>query len=114
MKKILPYLIFIFSVIVGSCSNDDQPTVVPKGNRNLGIHVTEGESLDFDKSFQIAKGAGMDCIPQVFYWRDLEDASGYDPFNFLPVMNTYYPLNAMKVSLCISPIAAADRNMPDD
>ena len=114
MKRYVIYLSLTLSFITVSCDQEEGKKVVPKGIRNLGIHVTETASLDFDESFQIAKEAGMDCYPQVFFWTDLESASGYDPNNFLPIMNAYYPANDMAISLCISPISATARSMPED
>jgi hypothetical protein len=113
MKKII-YLTLILSFAAASCDDNEEKKIVGKGTRNLGIHVTEAKSLDFDKSFQIAKQAGMDCIPQVFFWTDIEGATGYDPNNLFDIMNLYYPQNKMAVSLCISPIAAVNRSMPEE
>jgi hypothetical protein len=103
--------IFIFI----SCEeNKNENKFIQKGDRHLGIHVTETEALDFEQSFLIAKEAGMDCIPQVFYWNMLEDSGAYDPDHLLEIINLFYPVHDMAVSLCISPIAAISRAVPED
>ncbi len=111
--KLTIQILLIASCISFSCSKEED-TTISKGERNLGIHVTETNELDFEASFKIAREAGMDCIPQVIYWNMLEKNGLYDPDHLLEIINLFYPANDMSVSLCISPIAAINRAVPGD
>ncbi len=119
ITKILCYIILALTICSCNNNNDDDNKdqdneIIPKGNRQMGIHVTESSSTDFEASFQRAMDAGMDCIPQVFYWNDLEDSSGYDSQGLMEIVNLFYPAYDMPVSLCITPIAAVNRAVPSD
>ena len=112
MKTAIHVLLTV-AIVLSACDKEND-THGKKGERKLGIHVTETNQLDFEASFKIAQDAGMDCIPQVFYWNMLEQNGLYDPDNLLEIINLFYPAYDMPVSLCISPIAAISRAVPKD
>ncbi len=110
--------VLCFSVILlmVSCrGGDGEENPIPgKGNRMLGIHITEAEGETFDDAFALALDVGMDCCPQTFFWSMLEDQSGFDPNSYLEFINLYYPHRKSAVSLCITPIATIYRGVPAD
>lgn len=103
-------------ILIGSCrGGDGEENPLPgKGNRMLGIHITQAEGGTFDDAFTLALDAGMDCCPQTFFWNMLEDQSGYDPHSYLELINHYYPARNTAVSLCITPIETIYRGVPAD
>lgn len=113
MKSMIYGTLFLF-IACCSCKKENGGEGHSKGGHMLGIHVTETATLDFEKSFKIAMDAGMDCVPQVIYWNMLEQDGKYDPDQLLEIINLFYPAYDMAVSLCISPIAAISRAVPND
>ncbi len=108
----------IFFVVIISflcfCSKDNNtPAFRPKGNRQVGIHITQAESNSYDTEFQRAKSLGMDVVPLTLPWNFIETNSGFD-FSLLTTINYYYPLNNTKVSLNITPIYEVSTALPSD
>lgn len=114
MKQVFFIICSAIFIFISCEENKNDNEFIQQGDRHLGIHVTETKALDFEHSFLIAKEAGMDCIPQVFYWNMLESNGNYDPDHLLEIINLFYPAYDMPVSLCLSPIAAISRAVPED
>lgn len=113
----------VLGVLVALCFQAPTPsdaatntTVVPRGNRILGIAANEAQNGDFGAAFTLAKGAGMRATPLSVYWDDLEPAPGvYNPsVNWLAIANAFYPPNATSVLLVVVPIDTVQNRMPAD
>ena len=85
-------------------------TVVPAGNRILGISPTEREVDDFDGVVDLLLASGCTNASLSLYWDEIESAPGvYNPEpNFAQIANQYYP--ARNVSLSVS-IVGIDTNV---
>jgi len=83
-----------------------ETTDVPRGDRMLGIDVSEAEGEDYDQAFQLARQAGMQFTSLSVAWDDLEPRPGeYAPApNFLAIANLYYPAQHVPLALTITPI----------
>lgn len=82
----------------------DEPT--PRGDRWLGLGVTDPQDHDYGRAFEEARAAGMRHLVLSFDWRDLETGPGEfrpDP-NFLAIADAWYPPRATPVHLMIRPI----------
>ncbi|MHA7819952.1 MAG: hypothetical protein ACX930_09930 [Erythrobacter sp.] len=116
------------ALAIGACGGDEAPTpppsggtgptpspgptgsVVPAGNRVLGISPTEREADDFNPVVDLLLAAGCSNATLSLYWDEIETAPGvYDPQpNFAQIANQYYP--SRNVSLSVS-IVGIDTNV---
>ncbi|MGC4023681.1 MAG: hypothetical protein QM734_17845 [Cyclobacteriaceae bacterium] len=109
-KSLIACILLSFAV---SCSKTSVSVPKQKGNRQAGVHITQAELNSYDTEFQRVKGLGIDVIPLTLPWNTLETNSGFD-FSSLDIIDYYYPLNNIKVSLNITPIYAIARAVPSD
>ena len=84
---------------------------VSKGSRAFGIHITQAENNNYEEEFQRSKALGMDAVTLTFLWNTIETDSGFN-FDFIDIVNSFYPSHNVKVSICISPIGAISRAVP--
>jgi len=97
----------------------DFPTpehTVPKGERQLGIDITQPEKDDFETAFSLARDTGMGFVSLPLYWDDIETAPGTfqpDP-NWLAIANLFYGAENMPVALEVNPIDTVTRRTPAD
>ncbi len=87
--------------------------VVQKGNRLLGIAVTEG-SVGFDKAFSTAQDVGIEFIEFPWQWDDLEKTPEKYENQYLDIANIYYPSQNTRVALTINPIDTTNLRLPKD
>ncbi|MBI2920687.1 MAG: hypothetical protein HYY18_06335 [Planctomycetes bacterium] len=78
----------------------------PRGERWLGIGVTDPKDGDYAKAFDEARRVGMRHVVLSFDWRDLETKPGeFRPeMDFLQIANAWYPPRKTPVHLMIRPI----------
>jgi hypothetical protein len=103
------------STAAGAASQAEA-TAVPRGDRMLGIDVSEGEGETYDQAFQLARQAGMQFTSLSLAWDDLEPRPGEfsaDP-NFLAIANQYYPAKNVPLALTITPIDTNRTRLPAD
>lgn len=109
-SRSIPFLL----IIAIACSKDDRvKPVEPKGERQVGIHITQAELNTYDTEFLRVKSIGLDVVPLTLPWNFVETSSGFD-FSYLKIANDYYPAHGVKLSLNISPIYAVNRALPAD
>lgn len=77
-----------------------------RGDRKLGIGVTNPKDGDYEKAFKEAQGAGLQHNVLSFDWRDLETKPGeFKPeVNYLQIANVWYPPRKVPVHLMIRPL----------
>jgi len=104
----------LLALLINSSCEEPDPSVVAKGNRLLGIDITEAEDGDYDKAFIIAKNAGSEVVEISIFWDEIETSEGiYEPDpNYLAIANTYYPQNNTKVVIVISVIDTVTLRLP--
>ncbi len=88
----------------------------PKGERLLSIEATEAADKDYDRSFALAREAGMQVTSLSLAWDDLETSPGQygmEP-NFLEIANMFYPSQGVAISLTLAPIDTNNLRLPDD
>ncbi len=109
---------FVISIVVGivlfSC-NKKSPAPsnpVPRGTRNLGVHVVQAENQDFLQALTVARTSGMNLLPLIFQWSEIDGNRGYDPDHLIPAIDLVLPDQQLALSLTISPIAADRRDLP--
>ena len=120
-RKSAVMMAIICSVLLVSCgtesddnSNGDGSGPTMKGDRILGMAITEAESTDYDIAVDIARGAGIEMIPLSVQWDMIETAPEvYDPL-LLTVANMYYPARDLKVALSINPLDSNNKRIPAD
>ena len=106
--------LFIWMLLVAAgCAPSSNPPVIPKGTRQVAIHITQAESNSYDTEFQRVKTLGVDVVPITLPWNVLETPTGFD-FSLLAIINTYYPANHVKVSLNVTPVYEISSSMPTD
>lgn len=91
-------------------------TAAPRGDRLLGIDVSEAEGETYDQAFQLARQAGMQFASLSVAWDDLEPRQGEpapDP-NWLAIANQYYPAQRVPLALTITPIDTHRTRLPAD
>ncbi len=81
-------------------------TPAPRGERWLGIGVTDPKDGDYAKAFEEAQEAGLRHNVLSFDWRDLETKPGefHPEPNFLQIANAWYPPKGVPVHLMIRPL----------
>ncbi|MCJ7676536.1 MAG: hypothetical protein MUO35_02290, partial [Anaerolineales bacterium] len=97
-------------------ASQTETTAVPRGDRMLGIDVSEAEGETYDQAFQLARQAGMQFTSLSLAWDDLEPRPGEfapDP-NFLAIANLYYPAQHIPLALTITPIDTNRTRLPAD
>lgn len=90
--------------------------VLPKGNRQLEIDITDAENGDYDQSIALVKEVGAESVSLSVFWDEIETAPGTfapDP-NWLEVANLYYPGQDFQVSLVISVLDTSEVRLPAD
>jgi len=93
-----------------------ETTAVPRGDRMLGIDVSESEGEDYDQAFQLAREAGMQFTSLSVAWDDIEPRPGEfapDP-DWLAIANLYYPAHDVPLALTITPIDTNRTRLPAD
>jgi hypothetical protein len=87
-----------------------------KGERLLGIDVTEAEDGDYDAAMDIVQSVGAEVVSLSVFWDDIEtQPMTYAPNpNWLEIANAYYPARNVKLSLVISVIDTNARRLPAD
>lgn len=95
---------------------DSSPRIVPKGDRLLGMSITEAQDGDFTAAVGLARGAGVQTTSLPVFWDDLETAPGvFAPSpNFLAIANAYYPALGMPLVLEVNPIDTNNLRLPPD
>lgn len=93
----------------------DSTAVVPRGQRVLGISISDRADGDFNDAFEEARAAGMQATSLSLAWDDLEVAPGvYDPeIDFLDIAAGYYPARETRLLLAINPIDTNNRRVPE-
>lgn len=91
-------------VLVGAARAETP--VVPRGERQLALGVTNPKDGDYAKAFTEAQAAGLRHNVLSFDWADLETKPGeFKPeTNFLAIANMWYPPRKVPVHLMIRPI----------
>jgi hypothetical protein len=97
-------------------SGDDAagPTVVPKGNRIIGIHVQPPEDNNYDAAIAKAKSFGTESVPFFATWKSLETSPGVYDGSLLSLVNLYYPAQGLKNSITIATINTNVLEVPSD
>jgi hypothetical protein len=85
--------------------------VIPKGQRKLGMGVTEG-AVGFETAFAKARTAGLDFIELPQQWDECHSAPNEFQTPFLPIANQVYPLSKTSVVLCLNPIDTSTLRVP--
>lgn len=120
MKIILAVFAVFALVLILSSFEEEQPSEdymatdsVKKGDRLLGISITEGRG-GFDESFNTIKDVGAQFIELPLNWDDIEKSPGTYGNQFLNIANMYYPATHTKVLLTINPIDTNVLHLPED
>ena len=97
-------------------ASQTETTAMPRGDRMLGIDVSEAEGETYDQAFQLARQAGMQFTSLSLAWDDLEPRPGEfsDDPNFLAIANLYYPAQHIPLALTITPIDTNRTRLPAD
>ncbi len=69
-------MVFLVLLLTAAIGCDDREKPVEKGNRLLGIAVTESENKDFDGAMALAKDAGIQVVSLKLDWDDVEKEPG--------------------------------------
>jgi len=93
-----------------------EPPPAPRGERLLGIDVTQAEDGDYDAAMDIVQSVGAEVVSLSLFWDDIETQPGeYAPTpNWLEIANAYYPARDVKLSLVISVIDTNNKRLPAD
>lgn len=85
--------------------------VKPRGNRLLGVSVTEG-AVGFDAAFAQAKSAGLQFIELAQQWDEIERKPGEFDSPYLKIANQAYPALNTSIVLSINPIDTTNLRVP--
>ncbi|MHA1818928.1 MAG: hypothetical protein ACTSU2_09495 [Promethearchaeota archaeon] len=128
-KGLAIFLVVIFSIgflILGSISNNEDPytvpeppgTVIPKGNRLLGIDINDRADNNYDAGVKDAQKAHIDFTTLALGWDTIEPVPdtyfNNSEDNYINIANIYYPQHNLKLVLEINPIDTNHLRMPDD
>jgi hypothetical protein len=93
---------------------DNSSSVVPKGDRILGIDVNDSQIGTYDEAFDLALSLGMDQVHISLNWDQVEPTVGnYD--NSIPdLIDLYYPVKGTYVTIVLRPINTGNTTLPAD
>jgi hypothetical protein len=119
MNKHFNYIFYLL-VILAFCickkpTENNNGNIALKGDRLLGIELGAAENEEFDSAVSKAKEAKIDFNHVSLRWFDIEPArdSFVDPYNYLEIIDFYYPLKNIKILLTLlSPINTTVSSMP--
>ncbi len=102
--------------LLPGCGGAPEPEsdVVARGERLLGISISDRADGDFGTAYAQARAAGMQVTSLSLAWDDLETAPGVyapDP-DFLAIAASFYPTGGTKLVLGINPIDTNVRRVP--
>jgi len=91
-------------------------SVLPRGDRLLGIDVSQAAGETFDQAFRVARDAGLQFASLSVAWDDLEPRPGEyaaDP-NWLAIANSFYAAERVPLALTIATIDTNRIRLPED
>ncbi|MFN8372154.1 MAG: hypothetical protein U0694_04670 [Anaerolineae bacterium] len=91
-----------------------QTEALPRGERILCIDLNEAQGVDYQEAFDLALSVGNQNVNLSFDWRDLEATPGTIASDIFPIINLFYPVYDMPVSLFIRPISTGLKVVPAD
>jgi len=111
-------ILFLFSTLLTGCGENEPNPIsnepVPKGDRAMGIHITQAAGEDYEAAFSAAKSVNMDVINLTFYWNVLQESNTAFNTELLQIVDLFYPTMSTPISLNITPIEAIHRSVPSD
>ncbi|HNY28206.1 MAG TPA: hypothetical protein PKH31_12580 [Candidatus Sumerlaeota bacterium] len=115
--QILVVLFFLVSVVglfraVVAGAEGEMP--VPRGNRLLGMAVSESENKNFDAAMALAKSAGVQVVNLKLDWDEVEKKPGVFDSPWPKVANLYYPPQKVQLSLRLSTLDTSQNRIPKD
>lgn len=91
-----------------------KPRVVPKGKRELGVHISEAADGDFGRAYAHAMEAGTDVVGLSVAWDEIERTPGVFKSKWLPIANAFYGPRKMKVALVLKTLDTVRKRFPED
>lgn len=93
----------------------DTGPAVERGERLLGIAISDRSDGDFEAAYKEAVDAGLQVISLPLAWDDLETSPGvYAPSpDFLAIAASFYPSRGSRLILEINPIDTNNERVPD-
>lgn len=92
----------------------DPGDVIAKGDRQLGIAVSQASDNDFGKAYAAAKRAGIDFVPFSQQWDQIETSPGVYANDYFAIVNSFYPGDNMKVAIDVNPFDTNNDRRPTD
>lgn len=93
-----------------SGADDARAAPVARGERTLGLALSEPETGGYDAAFTLARRAGVTETSISLAWDDLEAKPGVYANAWVAIASAYYPGRGMKVTVVVNPIdTTADR-----
>ncbi|MHC4862356.1 MAG: hypothetical protein ACYTDY_19950 [Planctomycetota bacterium] len=109
-------LVFLFALLTCVTAQEEEKNDEPKprGERLLGVDVSEAADGDYGKAFHCARGAGMNAVSLSLSWGDVEKEPGKFDNPYPAIANIYFPPQNVLVSLMIGPVDTVQDRRPRD
>ena len=87
---------------------------VPKGERLLGLAVSEAEDKNYNAAMELSRAAGVQVVSLKLDWDDVEKQPRVYKTPWLKVANMYYPPRKIPLSLHIATLDTNRNRVPAD
>jgi|GEM_PF-703319 len=106
MFDLKPFFLLLFIAVSGAQT--------PKGDRLLGISITDAERADYPYAVELIRSAGAQVTSLSFGWDDIETAPGQFDSSLIDIIDQFYPVIGMPVNLTLTPIDTNNSRVPSD
>lgn len=110
----LALLLLLLPALTTQARAEEPASVVAKGKRLLGIHVSEAQDGDFGRAYAAAKSVGTEVVGLSVAWDEIEKTPGEFSSKWLPIANSFYGPEKMRVALVLKILDTTQNRLPED
>ena len=119
MRRPVSAALSVALLLLIGCSEavpDDDPDVVPRGNRILAMQFNEADGEDFGNTVAVARSLGVRHTSLNMHWDGIETSPGvFAPdLNYLAIGESFYPQLGVSVEVGLSSIDTNNDRRPAD
>ncbi len=104
----------LLALLLAAPARAEEPAVVAKGKRLLGMHVSSAADGDFGRAYGHATSIGIDAVGLAVAWDEIEAQPGVFKSRWLPIANGFYGPRTMRVSLVLKVLDTTQVRLPKD
>jgi hypothetical protein len=107
---LVPVVVLIMAGLgCGSGGSDGGYDPAPRGDRVLGLDVSQAETTDYSAALTIAVDAGVQEVDLSLDWKETQEDTAY---SVVDIADLYYPATPVSVTLILRPINTNSTTLP--